>query len=213
MAFTLEELIVIVPIFLISLTFHEFAHSFAALLLGDRTSQAMGRFSLNPLKHIDPLGFILFILFGFGWAKPVMVNRDNLKHPIRDDVIISLSGPLSNFILAITSAVLLRVLLKSGLASGSALEIIANVLLYTIIVNISLAIFNLLPIPPLDGSHIVTDIIEIWNPNLAYKFYKFGSRLIFILIILERITDIDFLPIGGMINGVTNIIFTTFLNI
>lgn len=213
MAFTLEELIVIVPIFLVSLTFHEFAHSFAALLLGDRTSQAMGRFSLNPLKHIDPLGFILFILFGFGWAKPVMVNRENLKHPIRDDVIISLSGPLANFILAITSAILLRILLKGGLLTGGTLEIIANIFIYTIIVNISLAIFNLLPIPPLDGSHIVTDIIEIWNPSLAYKFYKFGSRLIFILIILERITDIDFLPIGGMINGVTNIIFMTFLNV
>ncbi|MCT4564133.1 MAG: site-2 protease family protein [Maledivibacter sp.] len=213
MAFTLEQLIVIVPIFLVSLTFHEFAHSFAALLLGDRTSQAMGRFSLNPLKHIDPLGFILFILFGFGWAKPVMVNRENLRHPLRDDVIISLSGPLANFILAITSAILLRILLKGGLLAGGTLEIIPNIFIYTIIVNISLAIFNLLPIPPLDGSHIITDIIEIWSPSLAYKFYKFGSRLILILIILERVTDIDFLPIGGMINSVTNIIFRTFLNI
>jgi Zn-dependent protease len=209
MAFTLEQLIVIVPIFLVSLTFHEFAHSFAALLLGDKTSQAMGRFSLNPLKHIDPLGFILFILFGFGWAKPVMVNRENLKHPLRDDVIISLSGPLANFILAITSAILLRILLQTG----STLDIVGNILLYTIIVNVSLAVFNLLPIPPLDGSHIVTNIIEIWNPALAYKFYKFGSRLIFILIILERITDIDFLPIGGIINNISDMILKTFLSV
>lgn len=198
--FSIKELITIVPIFLISLTIHEAAHSFAALALGDKTSQNMGRFSLNPLNHIDPFGFILFIVAGFGWAKPVMINRNNLKNPLRDDVLIALAGPLSNFIMACISGLILRVIFTLNPEATFLMNLLVQTLFNVVVINVSLGVFNLLPIPPLDGSHIVTNLLERYNPQLAYKFYKMGSSLIIILIMLERVTNIDFLPIGAAVN-------------
>lgn len=144
-----------IPVFLISITVHEFAHAFSAKKLGDTTAEQQGRYSLNPVKHIDPIGSLLLPFISFfsgafliGWAKPVPVNPNNFKKPLRDNAIVSLAGPLSNFILAIMLFSVFAALQNNQ--SG-----LANIFYYGTVFNIFLFCFNLLPIPPLDGSHIL----------------------------------------------------------
>lgn len=154
------------PAILIAITVHEFAHGFAAYCNGDPTAKLAGRLTLNPLAHLDPIGTVMLLLFRVGWAKPVPINSNNLKNPKLDMVKISLAGPISNIIVALLFSMLLKM---SNLILRNTLfhtffwyRIIQGwfILLSTgIFVNISLSLFNLLPIPPLDGHHIVQNIL------------------------------------------------------
>jgi len=108
---SLPDILRIVPAILIGLTVHELAHAFIALRLGDDTAKQLGRVTLNPLKHIDPMGFIMLLVAGFGWAKPVLIDRKKLKNPARDDVLVALSGPTANLLLAVVLVLLLRVVI------------------------------------------------------------------------------------------------------
>jgi len=139
-----SELLTIIPAILIGLTIHELSHSYVALLLGDDTPKRLGRLTLNPIKHIDPIGFILLLIAGFGWAKPVSINRENLKHPRRDDILISLAGPVSNLFFAIFLVILLKVvILVVPFRSASTFDLILSVFISFLAINIVLAIFNL----------------------------------------------------------------------
>lgn len=170
---------------IISITIHEFCHAFAADRLGDPTPRSLGRLTLNPIAHADPIGTVLLPLLSaftgiatIGWAKPVMIDPYNLKNPKRDEIIISLSGPMGNILLAITCALISKIF-------G-----IQNILIYLLIlINVSLAVFNLLPIPPLDGSKIFLNLIPV-DKSLQWQetFDRYGFILLIILV---------FLPIGG----------------
>jgi len=167
---------------LIAITVHEFAHAFIANYLGDNTAKNRGRVSLNPLRHLDPVGTIFLFLAGFGWGKPVPINANNLSRPKTDQLKIALSGPLANIILAFVFAIPYRWVLATNLD----LDILNTPLLtishYIVDINIILAIFNLLPIPPLDGGNIIRSIF----PDNIYKAYsKIGPPLLFILLFLE----------------------------
>jgi len=163
------------PIFLISLSVHEFAHAFAANKLGDDTAKKLGRLTLNPFKHADLIGTYLMPLAslasGFaliGWAKPVPVNRSKFKNTLRDDALVSLAGPFSNFILSVLFFVLLLIVNHSVHSDN---HYIVNFCWYGVFLNIFLFFFNILPIPPLDGSHILFDFFP---NNYTAKFTNLG---------------------------------------
>jgi len=167
-------LIISVIFLIIAITVHEYSHALIAYKLGDPTAKIYGRLSLNPLKHIDPLGLLALFIFRIGWGKPVPVDTYNFKNPKRDEILVSIVGPASNFLLAIlTSLVLNTVSLSSFLAF---------LLSSFIQLNIFLAVFNLLPIWPLDGSKIILNLLPLESSlNWQESMEKYGYLLIIIL--------------------------------
>jgi Zn-dependent protease len=203
-----EKLILLfyfLPIFLISLTIHEYAHAFFAYRFGDDTAFKQGRLTLNPLKHIDLIGSIVMPILAFtsgfmliGWAKPVPVNRSKFKNIYRDDAIVSVVGPVSNIIFAII------VYLAYIIVSGSGIEIsniLFNIFRLTIIFNIFLFCFNLLPIPPLDGSHIIYDLFPNKYTAKLQNLGLYGTLLLFMFI---------YSPLWSMFMNVVNWISSFF---
>lgn len=159
------------------------AHAYVAYKLGDPTAKNVGRVSLDPTKHIDPMGAICFLLFGFGWAKPVMINPRNLKNYRRDDILISMAGPLTNLILAF---LFYGVLFFTSIYTDN--EVVMTVLSYLVSINLSLAIFNIIPIPPLDGFHVLTSIFVKKSHKVVEILYRYG-RYILIALLLTGILD------------------------
>ena len=197
---SVPELVKTVCAILIGLTVHELAHSYAALLLGDDTPKRLGRLTLNPIKHIDPIGFVLLLIAGFGWAKPVSINRQNLKHPRMDDTLIALAGPLSNFLLAILLVLILKVvILVVPFNSVDVFESVVSVFISFLAINIALAVFNLLPIPPLDGSHLISNLLSLRNHSISASYFRYGSIALMVVILLDRITQVDLLPVGRVV--------------
>lgn len=158
----LELLPFLVLSLLLSFTVHEFAHAYSAWKFGDPTAKMLGRVSLNPTKHIDFLGMLLFVIAGFGWARPVPVNRDNFKNPRTMGIIVSAVGPLSNLLLAFVGTLVLHLGFKLGFVdveSGNRIHLaLFYFLSFLISNNILLFLFNLIPLPPLDGYRIVEDL-------------------------------------------------------
>ena len=181
---------------LFAITVHEASHGWAALKMGDPTAFQLGRITLNPIRHIDPIGTILLplmlIIIGappFGWAKPVPVNPLNLKDPRRDNLIISIAGPLSNISVAVIAFIILKILMnldpnllyaRGGGISGL-LSPLITIVYFTIVINVILAFFNLIPIPPLDGSGVVMGLI---SEEAAQKYEQIRPYGFFILILL-----------------------------
>ena len=199
---------------LFAITVHEASHGLAALKMGDPTAYQMGRITLNPIRHIDPVGTILLpailIIMGappFGWAKPVPVNPLNLKDPRKDNVIISIAGPASNIGVAVIAFVILKILMNlnpslfytSGGGLANILSPLITIVYYTIVINVILAIFNLIPIPPLDGSGVLMGLI---SEEAAQKYEQIRPYGFFILILLIMTGFIG--RILGVILGIVN---------
>ena len=164
------------PAVLIALSFHEWAHAYAAYRMGDPTARNLGRMTVNPLAHLDPIGFVMLLVVRFGWAKPVPVNPRNFKSPRRDELIVSLAGVTVNLALAFVFTGIWCALLFSGIQN----EIADNMLQYAFLINISLMIFNLIPIPPLDGYHVFQCLFQ---RAVGYKPFAFLERFGFVLLI------------------------------
>lgn len=194
-----------IPAVIIGLTIHELAHAYTAYKLGDMTAKNDGRLTFNPLKHIDPLGFILIVIAGFGWAKPVGFNPDNLKHKHRDEILISLAGPFSNFLLAILFLIVARALFFLPYFHGTPTGlVVVNLLVLWAVINFGLFVFNLLPIPPLDGSHVYTTFLKEINPKLLQNMYMYGTWGLLLIILIQSNTKIEILPLAPLIKGITN---------
>lgn len=179
--------LLILPGILLAISIHEFSHGFVAVKLGDDTPMLQGRMTLNPLKHIDPLGFLCLLLVGFGWAKPVMINPRNFKNPRRDDLLVSLAGPVSNFIMAFIFVGFMK-LLDMFAPVTSLTQIIWAVFSGTVSINLVLMVFNLIPIPPLDGHHILGNIggAPVWNfYHKYYEYLRFGMLLLIIFNVFD----------------------------
>jgi Zn-dependent protease len=193
--FAFARILKFLPGIILGLTVHEFSHAYMAKRCGDSTSAEQGRISLNPFRHIDTMGFLMLLIAGFGWAKPVQFNEQNLRNPRSDVIKIAVAGPFSNAVLAMVLSLLFS--LYSQLTEGyysSTLQIVNEVFLYAIYINWGLFIFNLIPLPPLDGSHLLLNQFKRF-PRLYEGFYKYGSWIFFGLIIVTVFTKVNLLPI------------------
>lgn len=155
---------------LAALTFHEAAHGFVANKLGDPTAKNAGRVTLNPIKHLDPLGTILFVIAGIGWGKPVPVNPANFKNPVRDNALTALAGPASNVILALLAIITFKVLYLANIVPS---QLTIEFLSFFLQINVVLCFFNLIPLPPLDGSKIIMPLIP---KAYRYQYFKFANQ-------------------------------------
>ncbi len=188
------------PAILIALSFHEWAHAYAAFRMGDPTARNLGRMTINPLHHIDPLGFIMLLVVHFGWAKPVPINPRNFKNPRRDDTIVSLAGVCVNFLLALASMLVIYIYLIAGGSNG----VLAYMLYYFCIINLSLMVFNLIPIPPLDGSHVLENLlIRRVGPKPFYFLSRYGNYILLILLISGSLTGILGTVVNAILHGMS----------
>jgi Zn-dependent protease len=177
--FDITEWMVKIPVLLFAITIHEYAHGKAALSLGDPTARDMGRLSYNPIRHIDPLGALCLFLFNFGWAKPVPVNPRYFQNPRRDTILMSLSGPLANLSAAMVAGLFARYFLLPFAPYQQALA-------YLVLMNTGLAVFNLLPLPPLDGAHVLENLLP---PRLALSYrrvFRYGPIIILAVVLLDN---------------------------
>jgi Zn-dependent protease len=210
----LEHLIAKISIMLVpglfAITFHEVAHGFVAEKFGDPTARMLGRLSLNPLKHLDIVGTIALMVFGFGWAKPVPVNFGNLRKPKRDMVWVALAGPGANLLLALVSAVLLRGLLLLGSVTSevqieAASPILNPVLLmayFSLYINVLLGVFNLLPIPPFDGGRVMVGLLPARQGEWLSRFEPFGFIIILLLIFYTPVWPVLIQPVVNFLVAV-----------
>lgn len=179
---------------LLAISIHEMAHGFVAYKLGDPTAKSMGRLSLNPLKHLDPIGAICMLFFGFGWAKPVIVNPYYFKKIKRDTALVSLGGPVSNFILAFIGIAVYKILIVCNTPLNAFTNIVVVFLVNFIYLNIGLGTFNLLPIPPLDGSKI---FLPLLSKRLYYDIMQY-ERLGWLVLVAALSTGV-LTPILGTV--------------
>ena len=172
-----------------ALSFHEFAHAWMAEKCGDNTAARMGRLTLNPMAHLDIMGSLMILFVGFGWAKPVPVDGQNLRNPRTDMMKVAAAGPVSNLLLAMVAGMVLRFMNGTGLLTDS----IFILLIYFTRINIALAIFNLIPVAPLDGSQIFSGYLMKTNPQLAWKIQSYGPQVLFGLILFGYFTGFSIL--------------------
>ena len=186
----MEVLIILLPILIFSLCFHEFSHGYIAYKLGDHTAARNGRLTLNPLAHLDPIGSLMILFVGFGWAKPVPVNPVNFANPRLDMMKVAFAGPASNLLLAFTGGLMMRLVNIVSLLQS---EMFIQTLYFFILINISLAVFNMIPVAPLDGSQIFGNMISKNNPELAWKLQMYGPKILMGIILIGMVTPFSVL--------------------
>jgi len=191
----IQTLLLLAPPVLLALTFHEYAHAFVANMYVDDTAKQSGRLTLNPLRHLDPLGTIMIFLVHFGWAKPVPVNPHRLKNPKKDMLWISAAGPLANMALALVSGILLRLIFSSvGIPDQHSMTgLLTFMVIMSLQINLALAIFNVLPIAPLDGSKILFGLLPSKHEGKIYFLERYGPFILIGLIIFGQFTGVSIL--------------------
>ena len=175
----LEVLIILLPILIFSLCFHEFSHGYIAYRLGDHTAARNGRLTLNPLAHLDPIGSLMILFVGFGWAKPVPVNWQNFENPRKDMMYVAMAGPLSNLAMAVICSFFIRLI-------SPEFSYLFVVLAYGIWINVALAIFNMLPMFPLDGSSVLKGIVSHKVADKLTDLDRFGAFLILGIFLMDH---------------------------
>ena len=186
------------PGIIIAMVIHEWAHARVAYALGDFTPKMMGRLTLNPAAHIDIFGLIMLFIAHFGWAKPVQINPYNFSNPKRDDILVSLAGPGANFAIAFVTLILANILLKLGFSLSEGAEMVFTMI---ILINVNFGIFNLLPIPPLDGSHVLRQLLP-YELQERYDELQQYSFIFLIIILMTPVVSLVLNPIRMMILGI-----------
>ena len=199
----LMSMIYMIPILLFSIAVHECSHAFTAYKLGDRSQKLQGRMTLDPLVHMDLLGFISIMLVGFGWGKPVYVDDSNFKNKSRDNMLVSLAGPLSNLILAVIFTIIFKILIMANIielvSSTQIGSIIFKMLMLSIQFNVIFAVFNMLPFPPFDGSKVLLHFLPYKAKNVMYNLEKYSFYIIMILFV----TGLYSYMISPFVSGIT----------
>ena len=190
----LEVLVLLIPVLLFALVFHEFSHGWVANKLGDPTAKYAGRLTLNPIVHLDILGSLMILFVGFGWAKPVPVDSRYLANPRMDMMKIAFAGPAANLLLALIAGTIIRITGYMG--------VLTSMLIMFTQINIMLAVFNMIPIPPLDGSQIFSGLMVRHNPDIVMKLQMYGPQILMGLILFGMFTS--FSPIWMIISPFVN---------
>ena len=198
----LQAIVLLVPVLLFSLTAHEFAHAFAAWRLGDNTAERAGRLTLNPLAHLDPIGTLMLLFIGFGYAKPVPVNLRNLRRPLRDETIIAAAGPLSNLAIALVVGLALRFfeptlidLMIRNPDQRPFLLAVVTMASYATLINLLLFVFNLLPIYPLDGSHVLENLLPLRHSIKFRETARYSLIFFLIIFFVPQVRSVIFAPV------------------
>lgn len=195
------------PALIISLAIHEFAHAYTAYKLGDKSQKAFGRLTLDPFRHIDWMGFLCIALFGFGWGKPVMVDDRNFKNRSRDNMLVAFAGPFSNFLLAVILTIVLKILVVTGvivpIISGNASSILLNMLILTIQFNVVFSVFNMIPLPPFDGSKVLRFFLP-YNWKQKFDILEMYS---FYIILIFFVTNAGAYIITPIVNAIYKLLF------
>ena len=199
--FSLTGLIAGLPGLVIALVIHEYAHAKAADVMGDFTPRMTGRLTLNPMAHIDPIGFIMLLVVRFGWAKPVMINARNFRNWRQGELLVAVAGPVANLIVAFISLLAMAVLFKLGMFSEGVRLVLSMMVLF----NINFAIFNMLPLPPLDGSKVLMVLLP---GRLAYKLMSLErySFIILIFLMMTPFLTMILIPLQRLVLSVFNLI-------
>ena len=198
-----EVLVLLIPVLLFALVFHEFSHGWVANKLGDPTAKYAGRLTLNPMVHLDLFGSLMILFVGFGWAKPVPVDSRYLANPRTDMMKIAFAGPAANLLLAFIAGSLIRLTGNMG--------VLSSMLIMFAQINIMLAVFNMIPIPPLDGSQIFSGLMIRHNPDLVIKLQVYGPQILMGLILFGMLTRIS--PIWWLISPFVNFFMFLFVGI
>jgi Zn-dependent protease len=214
LAYPLRDIPFVAITLMIAFTFHEFSHAYVAYRFGDMTAKKQGRLTLNPIQHLDPIGTLLIFIAGFGWARPVPVNRYNFKKPRLAGVLVSIAGPLSNLILTALGFLIWYAFMKAGATANLSTSIVDFLNLF-IQLNIVLFIFNLLPFPPLDGYRIVEDLVPNDARAKMTQYESYGS-LLFLIIVITPLSRYTIQPIFNyvvpyLLNGLNNFFYHLFL--
>lgn len=199
----LMDFLIILPGVLIAISFHEFAHAAVAYAMGDPTAKNEGRMSVNPAKHIDPIGFMMLMIARFGWAKPVPVNENNFKNRTLGNFLVSIAGISMNILIAIVTIIIIH--FTQGLFSNYAYYQVMSSIMR---INIAFAAFNLLPVPPLDGSKLLLSLIPVKYRYFVYQYENYGTLILILLLITGTL--------GIVLNPIVNVIIifiTTIINI
>ena len=195
--------LLMLPGIIIGLSFHEFAHAWMSDKLGDPTPRRQGRVTINPMAHIDPIGFLALLLVGFGWGKPVQIDPSYYKNRRRDEFLVGIAGVTMNLLIAVIFSLPARAIVKAfnGAAASDFIYNIYLMIFYIVSINIVLMIFNLIPCPPLDGWGILTQIFRLDRYSWWYKVYQYGTWILLALIVFD-VTDRIITPLVTLILGV-----------
>ncbi len=204
--FNLMHIVAGLPGLLIAMVIHEYAHAQVAVWLGDFTPRLMGRLTLNPKAHVDPIGMLMLFLVHFGWAKPVMINPRNFKNPKRDDILVSLAGPAANFITAFLALLALLIYSRIGGDMTAGVYLVFQMIIEY---NIGFGIFNLIPLPPLDGSHV---LMQLLPRDMAYKLAGLErySFLILIVLLMTPVLSMILIPCRALIWHIFSLLLSPF---
>ncbi len=201
----LQRVLISLPAIILAIGIHEASHAFAAYSLGDNTAKNLGRLSLNPVKHIDPIGFLMLLLVGFGWAKPVPINPNNFKDYKKGTVLTALAGPVSNIVIAIIASFIYWTSIGMYVEYTKMGFVFAQMMIMIIIINVNLAVFNLLPIPPLDGAKVAGILLPTkWYRNMLN--YENMVQLIIALLLFSGL-------LGGILSPITQSLLNLILTI
>lgn len=196
-----QLLILMIPVVIFSLTVHEYSHGRIAFLLGDNTAKRLGRLSFNPLKHLDPIGTLFFYFMGFGWAKPVPVDPRNFDQPRRDMMYVAIAGPLSNLALAVICGFFIRII------DPYDSWILFTLLSFGVYINVALAIFNLLPVFPLDGSSVIKGLVPFNIAERLIGLDRFGAFLLIGVVLLDHFANTGILGVILWVPIITGVQF------
>ena len=200
-----ESFLLLAPPILLAITFHEYAHGWMAMKFGDPTAKMMGRLTLNPLVHLDPIGTLMLFLVHFGWAKPVPVDPRYFSDPKRQMLWVALAGPVANMILAFFSGILIIGFASSNFMLSSNTALIGNMLVYSLQINLALAVFNMLPIPPLDGSKILRGLLPYEYEHIAVQMEQYGPWVLMSIILFGMMTGVSLFWIFSWNAGVRQV--------
>ena len=210
LAYLIEKLIYVVPAILIALSLHEFAHGWASYMLGDPTPKSQGRLSINPFHHLDLVGTLLLFFVGFGWAKPVQVDSRYYENPKADMVKVALSGPIMNFFVAFIALLIVGLLEKLQVPYNTLSGYVSTLLYYIAIIDIGLGLFNLIPIPPLDGSKVLFAVLPADSYFAYMRYEQIGMIVLLIFIYLGAFDGFLITARNSILNGMLDIVSKLF---